>query len=222
MRALQRLVDSLGPRDAAVYLDEVDTHLNPKIGPDRMNRGTQKTLLTPGKNVKRYVRGALDARCGRITWVAGEKKNSGLFIGALKALARVYAGKRRVHVILDNFRIHDSKASRAPLPRRRPAHHFPIRDRPLVQRAAPHGVQRAHRPQRHQIHREPVPRVSGGNPLVPVADGWEVDRAREDPGGGHRRTALHDAGGAGCIGSGMRRCGKMVDQQFQLRNTGKV
>lgn len=112
LRALDRLIDSLGPDEAAVYLDEVDIHLNPKIGPDWMNRGTQKTVLTPGKNVKRYLCGALDAVSDRITWVAGERKNSALFIDTLKGLARVYAGKRRVHVILDNFRIHDSKASR--------------------------------------------------------------------------------------------------------------
>jgi transposase len=113
LRALTRLVDLLGPDEAAVYLDEVDIHLNPKIGPDWMNRGTQKTVLTPGKNVKRYGCGALDAVSDKITWAAGERKNSGLFIDTLKGLARVYAGKRRVHVILDNFRIHNSKASQA-------------------------------------------------------------------------------------------------------------
>ena len=110
LRALERLLASLGPDEAAVYLDEVDIHLNPKIGPDWMNRGTQKTVRTPGKNVKRYLCGALDAASDKLTWVAGVRKNSLLFIDTLKALARVYSG-RRVQVILDNFRIHDSKAS---------------------------------------------------------------------------------------------------------------
>ena len=110
LRALQRLIDALGRDDAAVYLDEVDIHLNPKIGSDWMNKGTQKTVLTPGKNVKRYLCGALDAVSDKLTWVAGERKNSLLFIDTLKALARAYAGQH-VHVILDNFRIHDSKAS---------------------------------------------------------------------------------------------------------------
>ena len=32
-----------------------DIHLNPKIGPDYMLRGTQKWVLTPGKNRKRYL-----------------------------------------------------------------------------------------------------------------------------------------------------------------------
>jgi hypothetical protein len=36
----------------AVYEDEVDIHLNPKIGPDWMTRGQQKEVMTPGKNEK--------------------------------------------------------------------------------------------------------------------------------------------------------------------------
>ena len=78
-----------------------------------MNQGTQKTVLTPGQNVKRYICGALDALTGQITWVAGQKKNSLLFIDTLAALVRAYPGTRRIHVILDNFRIHDSKAAQA-------------------------------------------------------------------------------------------------------------
>jgi transposase len=113
LRALDRLVETLGPKETVVYLDEVDIHLNPKIGPDWMNRGTQKTVLTPGQNRKRYICGALDAVTDQITWVAGEGKTSQLFIDTLRALARVYAGQKRIHVILDNFRIHDSQAAQA-------------------------------------------------------------------------------------------------------------
>ena len=113
LRALERLLDSLGPGDTAVYLDEVDIHLNPKIGPDWMNQGTQKQVVTPGKNVKRYVCGALNAASRQITWVQGSRKDSQLFIGALRALAKAYPGPGRIHVILDNYRIHSSKASQA-------------------------------------------------------------------------------------------------------------
>ena len=111
LRALERLVETLGPREVAVYLDEIDIHLNPDIGPDWMNKGRQKTVLTPGKNVKRYICGALDTLSDRITWAASARKNSQLFIDTLRELARVYAGKKRIHVILDNFKIHDSLAS---------------------------------------------------------------------------------------------------------------
>lgn len=109
---LLRLVESLRADEVAVYLDEVDIHLNPKIGADWMNRGKQKVVMTPGQNVKHYVAGALDARTGEIIWTDGDRKNSLLVIALLKELVRRYPQARRIHVILDNFKIHDSQATR--------------------------------------------------------------------------------------------------------------
>jgi hypothetical protein len=43
--------------EVALYGDEVDIHLNPKIGPDWMLPGQQKVVVTPGQNVKRYLAG---------------------------------------------------------------------------------------------------------------------------------------------------------------------
>ena len=40
-----------------MYLDEVDIHLNPKIGPEWTLAG-QKYVRTPGCNEKRYLAGA--------------------------------------------------------------------------------------------------------------------------------------------------------------------
>ena len=34
LQAIQRLIDNLAPGEVVVYLDEVDIHLNPKIGPE--------------------------------------------------------------------------------------------------------------------------------------------------------------------------------------------
>jgi transposase len=103
----------LGPDEVAVWLDEVDVHLNPKIGLDWMNRGTQKLVPTPGNNVKRYLCGAMDAT-GRLTWVRAERKNSLLVVAMLKKLAeQTYPQAKVIHVVLDNFSIHDSKITRA-------------------------------------------------------------------------------------------------------------
>ena len=44
---IRRLIRNLGPDEVAVYKDEVDIHLNPKIGPDWMLSGQQKEVLTP-------------------------------------------------------------------------------------------------------------------------------------------------------------------------------
>lgn len=110
--AIEKVLRSLRPKEVAVYLDEVDIHLNPKIGCDWMNRGKQKEVPTPGQNQKRYLAGALDARTGRITFVPSPRKNSLLVIALLKELTKIYPGKT-IHVILDNFKIHDSRATRA-------------------------------------------------------------------------------------------------------------
>lgn len=55
---IKRLIETMPEDEAAFYEDEVDIHLNPKIGPDYMLPGQQKTVLTPGQNVKHYLAGA--------------------------------------------------------------------------------------------------------------------------------------------------------------------
>lgn len=113
IRLIRQLVDSLPPDEAAVWEDEIDIHLNPKIGPDWMLPGTQRTVLTPGKNLKRYLAGAMDGKTDRLVWVAAAKKNSSLFIDLLKKLLKEYADRKLIHVILDNFCIHSSRQTQA-------------------------------------------------------------------------------------------------------------
>jgi transposase len=109
--AIRRLLASLPEDEVAVYEDEVDIHLNPKIGLDWMNRGQQKEVVTPGQNEKRYLAGAKNARTGELTVVEGQRKNSALFVAVLAALNEDYPRARRIHVILDNYRIHTSQIS---------------------------------------------------------------------------------------------------------------
>ncbi|MCI0356288.1 MAG: IS630 family transposase, partial [Acidobacteria bacterium] len=115
LQAIHRLVDALPRRQVAVYEDEVDIHLNPKIGWDWMVRGQQKEVVTPGQNVKRYLAGALDVRSGLLTWAEGDRKASSLFLALLDRLRLVYGGAAVIHVVLDNYRIHDSKITQAAL-----------------------------------------------------------------------------------------------------------
>ena len=115
LNAIRRVLATLPRGHVAVYEDEVDIHLNPKIGLDWMGRGQQKEVLTPGKNVKRYLAGALDARSGQLSWVEGECKTSALFIALLTQMLQTYAEAPVIHVILDNYRIHDSKIVHAAL-----------------------------------------------------------------------------------------------------------
>jgi transposase len=109
LRRIRRLVRDAGRDEVVLYVDEVDIHLNPKIGPDWMLRGQQKETLTPGQNVKRYLAGALDPRTGKLTWVEGPRKTSLLFLQLLHRLVtRTYRNARTIHVILDNYGIHGS------------------------------------------------------------------------------------------------------------------
>jgi len=109
LNKIRHLLATLPADEAAVYEDEVDIHLNPKIGLDWMGLGQQKEAQTPGQNEKRYLAGAKDVRTGEIHWVESAKKNSWLFWDMLHKLTVVYAQAKVIHVILDNYGIHSSK-----------------------------------------------------------------------------------------------------------------
>jgi transposase len=113
IRLIRKLVESLPADEAAVWEDELDVDLNPRIGSDWMLPGTQRQVVTPGKNVKRYLAGALDAVTDRLVWVSGGRKNSLLFIELLKKLLKVYADRTIIHVILDNYAVHGSRQTQA-------------------------------------------------------------------------------------------------------------
>jgi len=121
-RRIRRLITQLPADEVAFYADEVDIHLNPKLGADWMLPGQQKGVLTPGQNVKRYLAGALEVCRGRVQWVTAAHKRSGLFIDLLRQLDRAYPTARRIHVIVDNYSIHASRQTQlalASLPRLR-------------------------------------------------------------------------------------------------------
>ncbi len=109
LRLIRRLIETLPEDEVVLYEDEVDIHLNPKIGPDYMLSGQQKMVMTPGQNVKHYLAGAFDIETGKIIWVQSNRKRSALFIDLLKKLAREYTDKTVIHLIVDNYVIHTSK-----------------------------------------------------------------------------------------------------------------
>lgn len=115
LREIRKLVSTASRHEVVVYVDEADIHLNPKIGPDWMLPGLQKTVVTPGKNEKRYLAGALNALTGRLTWVEGERKTSDLFILLLWQLLKEYPQAACIHVVLDNFKIHSSQRTKLAL-----------------------------------------------------------------------------------------------------------
>jgi transposase len=109
LREIQRRLATLSPKDEAFYVDEVDIHLNPRIGRDWMLPGTQKEVLTPGQNEKHYLAGALNSGTGQILWVGNGRKNGYLFLLLLRRLREAYPRARKLYVVLDNYGIHSSR-----------------------------------------------------------------------------------------------------------------
>ena len=108
-----RLLASLPADQAAVWLDEVQLDLNPRVGYDWMLPGTQRRLVTPGRNERRFIAGAMDARTERLTWVIGPRNDTGLLLGLLGKLSADHPHARVIHVILDNYAVHGGKRVRA-------------------------------------------------------------------------------------------------------------
>lgn len=111
--AVLRLVGRASDREEVFYVDEADIDLNPRIGPCYMKRGRQLVVLTPGKNEKRYVAGALNARTGRVIHTFSRSKNSDLYISLLDRLKAAYRRAEKLHLILDNCIIHKSRRTLA-------------------------------------------------------------------------------------------------------------
>ena len=115
LKRIQQMLATLPRREWAFYEDEVDVHLNPKVGLDWMACGQQKEVVTPGQNEKRYLAGAWEVRTRVLTWVEGVRKTSYLFLDLLDRLRRQYPQARRLHLVLDNYRIHSSDIVQAAL-----------------------------------------------------------------------------------------------------------
>lgn len=118
LRRIQRLIAALPADETVVFEDEVDVHLNPKIGSCWMVRGAQALVVTPGDNEKRHLAGSLHWRTGRlILSAAGKRRNSELFIAHLDDLRRSLRRYRVIHVVCDNASFHDSRRVRSYLAR---------------------------------------------------------------------------------------------------------
>jgi len=109
IRALESRASAAEP---VFYEDEVDIHLNPKVGRDWMLRGHQRRVVTPGKNEKFYLGGALDVRTGALITTGAPRKDAALFCALLRLLAKTYARARRIHIILDNYGVHSAKLTK--------------------------------------------------------------------------------------------------------------
>lgn len=113
LRAICWLLARLPLDETAVFQDEVDIHLNPKIGSCWMPRGQQAEVPTPGNNEKRHLAGSLVWRTGTlIVSPPGRRRNAELFVAHLDDLRCRMRSFRKIHVICDNATFHSSRLVR--------------------------------------------------------------------------------------------------------------
>lgn len=111
VREIQQLLRTWPADETAVFQDEVDVHLNPRIGAMGMPRGAQTELETPGNNVQRHLAGSLVWRTSTlIVSPPGTRRNTALFLAHLEDLRRRLRTYRKIHVICDNAAFHKSRA----------------------------------------------------------------------------------------------------------------
>jgi len=113
LASLRHLANHANAAEPVFFEDEMDVHLNPKIGRDWMVPGHRRFVITPGKNKKHFVAGALNAATRKLIWVEGLSKSSDLFCRLVWKLATEHRRARRINLILDNYIIHASKKSQA-------------------------------------------------------------------------------------------------------------
>lgn len=111
LQSVRRLLANLPADETAVFQDEVDVHLNPKIGSMWMRKGEQAEVETPGNNRKCHVAGSLVWSTGTLLVSAPQaRRNTAQFLAHLDDLRRRLRGWKRIHVICDNAAFHKSGA----------------------------------------------------------------------------------------------------------------
>ncbi len=113
LAAIEAALDKCSAEHPVFYEDEVDIHLNPKIGADWGFRGKQRLVPTPGQNEKYYLAGALNAGTGKVLYVGRHSKCSEIFIRLMEHLRKTYRQAKTITLIVDNYIIHKSKKTQA-------------------------------------------------------------------------------------------------------------
>jgi putative transposase len=115
LRGLRALLHGLPDGETAVFMDEVDVNLNPKVGRMWMRRGEQAAVETPGTNEKRYLAGSIHWRTGRVFLTEGkprEGRSAALFLRHLDDLRRAFRHYKVIHVVCDNAGTHTPEGSK--------------------------------------------------------------------------------------------------------------
>jgi hypothetical protein len=80
-----------------------------------MRRGIQTQVVTPGKDKKWYLAGALDYVTCKILHVTGEHKSHALFLALLERIERAFPASvvSRIDVVADNYKTHKTPEAKS-------------------------------------------------------------------------------------------------------------
>lgn len=95
-----------------IFQDEVEIHRHPTLTRMWAPVGTQPEVPAPGQNKKKVIYGGVNYATGRIVYTVADTKSGWNFIAFLVVLLRSYAG-RKIRLVCDNARFHDTQAVRA-------------------------------------------------------------------------------------------------------------
>jgi transposase len=95
-----------------IFQDEMEIHRHPTLTRMWAPVSQQPEVPAPGQNEKKVVYGAVNYATGRISYTIADTKSGWNFIAFLVVLLRTYAG-RKIRLVCDNARFHNTKAVRA-------------------------------------------------------------------------------------------------------------
>jgi DDE superfamily endonuclease len=109
---MQLHAENLPAHAVMVFADELNSHLLPKVGAIWMPQRAQEEVMTPGKNEKHSLAGALYLATGKLLYCLGPHKNTGLFRDLLTLLDATYPAPRMTCIssVVDKCCIHQAKA----------------------------------------------------------------------------------------------------------------
>lgn len=98
--------------DGAVILAEDESHVNllPWLRSTWIVKGERQEVMTPGKNHKRSVFGAIELATGRWFYHVAERATSAAFIELLEQILDAYPRVPVIAIVLDNVSTHSSRA----------------------------------------------------------------------------------------------------------------
>jgi len=107
LAALHQEIAALPESAVILAEDEAEVNLLPWLRSTKIVKGEPQEVMTPGKNQKRSIFGAIEVATGRLLYHIAERAKSATFIEFLEQILDAYP---RAPVVLDDVSTHSSRA----------------------------------------------------------------------------------------------------------------